>query len=81
MQFNKNKALDLVVFYEFCEIALTSKQKRQMCANVSQESVHLLSILKSSNKKNFLLQMLLLFYDTIEDEKYYYSDPIYRKFD
>ena len=28
--FKKNKALELVISYEFCEIALASKQKRQM---------------------------------------------------
>ena len=80
--FNKNKALELVVSYEFCEIALTSKQKRQMCANVSQESVYIFWVyLNQIIRRTCLLQMLLLFYDAVEDEKYYYSDPIYRKFD
>ena len=34
--FNKNESLGLVVSYEFCEITLTSKYKRQiMCAKIS----------------------------------------------
>ena len=33
--FNKNEALLHVVSCELCEICLTSKYKRQMCANVS----------------------------------------------
>ena len=33
--FNKSEALELVVSCEFCEIALTSNYKKQMCANVS----------------------------------------------
>ena len=31
--------------------------------------------------KTYLLQMLLSFYDAIEDQKYYFSDPIFSKFD
>ena len=33
--FNKNEVLAHVVSCEFCEIGLTSKYKRQMCANFS----------------------------------------------
>ena len=33
--FNENEALAQVVICEFFEIGLTSKYKRQMCANVS----------------------------------------------
>ena len=36
---------------------------------------------QTCNKKTYLLQMLQLFYNVIEDQKYYYSDPIYRTFD
>ena len=32
-------------------------------------------------KKIYLLQMLLSFYNVIEDQKYYFPDPIYRTFD
>ena len=37
----------MVVSYEFFGIALTSKYKRQMCANVSQEIVYVFSTFKS----------------------------------
>ena len=30
--------------------------------------------------KTYLLQMLQSLYNVIENQKYYYSDPIYRKF-
>ena len=30
--------------------------------------------------KTYLLQMLQPFYDRVEDQKHYYSEPIYRKF-
>ena len=33
------------------------------------------------DKKTCLLQMLQPFYNVIEDQKYYYSDPISRTFD
>ena len=36
---------------------------------------------QTCNKKTYLLQMLQLFYNVIEDQKHYYSDPIYRTFD
>ena len=37
--------------------------------------------LKQIINKTYLLQMLQSFYDVIEAEKHYYSDPFYRKLD
>ena len=42
--FNKKETLEQVVSYEFCQIGLTSKYKRQMCANVCSESVYMFCV-------------------------------------
>ena len=55
-----------------------------MCANVSQECLYVFSAYLNQtycNKKNYILKMLQSIYNVIEDRKYYYADPIYRKFD
>ena len=47
--FNKNETLKMVVSYEFFGTALTSKYKRQMCANVSQEIVYMFLVHLNQN--------------------------------
>ena len=69
--FNKNEPLELVVSYEFCQIALTSKCKRQMYAHVSWASVSMFWVYLNQIIIICLLQMLQSFYDVIEDQKYY----------
>ena len=35
---------------------------------------------QTCNRKTYLLQMLQSFYNVIENQKYYYTDPIYKTF-
>ena len=62
--FNKNETLDIVVSYEFCEIALTSKYRRQMCANISEESVYMLCVYVNQiiNKNLFTTNAAVVFW-------------------
>ena len=58
--FNENEALTQVVPCEFCEIGLTSKYKRQMCTNISQENVYLFCVYLNQtccNKKKNLFSV------------------------
>ena len=66
----------------FAKLLWRQNTKRK-CVQMSPKKVYVLCIFKSDflNKKTYLLKMLQSPNNVIEDQKYYYSDPIYRTFD